>query len=74
MKIPIVYNCSGYEKVETLETLKDTVDIYLTDFKYMEEGMASRYSGAPDYPQVAKKKRWQKWFARLETLFLTVMV
>ncbi|WP_276902132.1 radical SAM protein [Blautia hydrogenotrophica] len=55
LKIPIVYNCSGYEKVETLETLKDTVDIYLTDFKYMEEEMASRYSSAPDYPQVAKK-------------------
>lgn len=52
--LPIVYNCSGYEKVETLQTLEGTVDIYLTDFKYMEAGIAGRYSGAGDYPEVAK--------------------
>ena len=55
LKIPIVYNCSGYEKVETLETLKDTVDIYLTDFKYIDSALAARYSQAPDYPEEAKK-------------------
>lgn len=52
--IPIVYNCSGYEKVETLKTLEGIVDIYLTDFKYMESETAKRYSRASDYPEVAK--------------------
>lgn len=55
LKIPIVYNCSGYEKVETLETLKDTVDIYLTDFKYMVPSLAKAYSRAEDYPETAKR-------------------
>ena len=52
--IPIVYNCSGYEKVETLRRLDGIVDIYLTDFKYMDQEVAGRYSHAPDYPEVAK--------------------
>ena len=51
LKLPIVYNCSGYEKVETLQMLEGIVDIYLTDFKYMEAETAARYSNAPDYPQ-----------------------
>ena len=54
LHLPIVYNCSGYEKVETLRTLEGIVDIYLTDFKYMETEPAMRYSKAPDYPKVAK--------------------
>ena len=54
LHLPIVYNCSGYEKVETLRTLEGIVDIYLTDFKYMETEPAKRYSKAPDYPKVAK--------------------
>ncbi len=54
LRLPIVYNCSGYENVETLRMLETIVDIYLTDFKYMEEEMAVRYSKAPDYPYVAK--------------------
>jgi putative pyruvate formate lyase activating enzyme len=53
--IPIVYNCSGYEKVETLQMLEGIVDIYLTDFKYMDADLAAKYSKAPDYPLVAKK-------------------
>lgn len=52
--IPVVYNCSGYEKVETLKMLEGLVDIYLTDFKYMESELAARFSKAPDYPEVAK--------------------
>ncbi|MBQ8184320.1 MAG: DUF3786 domain-containing protein [Lachnospiraceae bacterium] len=55
LKLPIVYNCSGYEKVETLRLLEDVVDIYLTDFKYMDEELAGRYSRAKDYPGVAKE-------------------
>lgn len=52
--LPIVYNCGGYEKEETLKTLEGIVDIYLTDFKYMEKEPAKRYSCAEDYPEVAK--------------------
>lgn len=55
LKLPVVYNCSGYEKSEVIEALKGIVDIFLTDFKYMEEETAEKYSRAPDYPQVAKK-------------------
>lgn len=55
LKLPIVYNCSGYEKVETLRCLKGLVDIYLTDFKYMDKHLAKRYSRAEDYPDIAKK-------------------
>lgn len=55
LRLPVVYNCSGYEKGEVIESLKGIVDIFLTDFKYMEETLAERYSCAPDYPEVAKK-------------------
>ena len=54
LHLPIVYNCSGYEKVETLSMLDGIVDIYLTDFKYMDVEIAKRYSKAPNYPEVAK--------------------
>ncbi|MCI8550225.1 MAG: radical SAM protein [Lachnospiraceae bacterium] len=53
LSIPVVYNCSGYEKTETLRSLEGIVDVYLTDFKYMDSEAASRYSQAADYPQVA---------------------
>lgn len=52
--IPIVYNSSGYDDIEALETLKDYVDIYLVDFKYFDESLALKYSKAKDYPEVAK--------------------
>ena len=51
--IPIVYNSSGYESVETLKMLEGYVDIYLPDFKYIDPAMAKLLSGAADYPQVA---------------------
>ena len=54
LQIPVVYNSSGYEKVETLRLLEGLVDIYLPDFKYMEEKTAQEYSKAGDYPEVAK--------------------
>ena len=54
LNIPIVYNCGGYESVETLKRLDGYVDIYLTDFKYMSPEIAKRYSAAPDYPEIAK--------------------
>lgn len=54
LRLPIVYNCSGYEKVETLKMLKGIVNVYLTDFKYMEREAAVCYSKAPDYPEIAR--------------------
>lgn len=51
--LPIVYNTSGYEKVETLKRLEGLVDIYLPDFKYKSTLISSRYSNAPDYFEVA---------------------
>lgn len=54
LRIPIVWNTSGYERVETLRRLAGIVDIYLTDFKYMSPELAERYSSAEDYPDVAK--------------------
>lgn len=53
--IPIVYNTSAYEKVETLQLLDGLVDIYLPDFKYKDKDLAKAYSRAQDYPEVAKK-------------------
>lgn len=51
--VPIVYNSSGYESVETLKTLDGLVDIYLPDFKYISSEKAKKYSFAEDYPEVA---------------------
>lgn len=51
--IPVVYNCGGYESVETLKRLEGLVDVYLPDLKYFDGEIASRYSGAPDYHGVA---------------------
>ena len=53
LNIPVVYNTSGYEKVETLKMLDGLVDVYLPDFKYASAELAARYSSAPDYPSVA---------------------
>ena len=55
MKLPVVYNTSGYERAETIRMLRGYVDIYLPDLKYMDAGLAAEYSGAPDYPWYAKK-------------------
>lgn len=54
LQIPVVYNTSGYETPETIHLLSGTVDIYLPDFKYMDSGLAEKYSNAPDYPKWAK--------------------
>jgi len=53
--LPIVYNSSGYDSVETLKLLDGIVDIYMPDFKYSDERTAQKYSFAPRYPEVAKK-------------------
>jgi len=53
LTLPVVWNSSGYETVETLRSLAGLVDIYLPDLKYMDQQAAARYSSAPDYPRVA---------------------
>lgn len=53
LSIPILYNTSGYERPETLALLDGLIDIYLPDFKYLDESLARRYSFAPDYPAIA---------------------
>lgn len=55
LKIPVIYNCGGYESVKTLKVLDGYVDIYLPDFKYMDSSVAKRYSNVADYPTVAEK-------------------
>ena len=55
MKLPIIYNTSGYENVTELKLLEGIVDVYLPDFKYMDSTLSARYSRAKDYPSVAKK-------------------
>ena len=54
LHIPVVYNGSGYEKPDVIAALDGLVDIFLTDFKYMDSELAGRLSHAEDYPQVAK--------------------
>lgn len=53
LRIPVVYNTSSYEQVETLRMLEGLVDIYLADLKYLSTEPAQKYSKAPDYPEVA---------------------
>ncbi|HMM69340.1 MAG TPA: radical SAM protein [Gudongella oleilytica] len=55
LNIPIVYNTSSYETVESLRDLAGVVDIYLSDFKYFDGLLAKKYSNAPDYPEIASK-------------------
>lgn len=55
LDIPIVYNTSGYEKKETIALLRDTVDIFLTDFKYISPSTAKIYSNAENYVVSAKE-------------------
>ena len=54
LKIPVVYNSSGYESVETLKSLEGLIDIYLPDFKYYSSELAEKYSSAPDYRERAE--------------------
>lgn len=53
--VPVVYNTSAYDSVETLRLLEGLIDIYMPDFKYWKPETALRYSVAPDYPDVARR-------------------
>jgi putative pyruvate formate lyase activating enzyme len=55
LRIPLVYNCSGYESLEVIQLLEGIVDIYMPDAKFMDEKYSKEYCNAPDYPGVLKK-------------------
>jgi putative pyruvate formate lyase activating enzyme len=54
LTVPLVYNCGGYDSLDTLKLLDGVIDIYMPDFKYAESGPAKEYSKAEDYPDTAK--------------------
>ncbi len=54
LSIPIVYNTSGYENVESLKLLEGLIDIYLPDFKYFDNNLSLKYSSCPNYVEIAK--------------------
>lgn len=55
LPVPVVWNSSGYESVESLRRLEGKVQIYLPDMKYADPALAKKYSAAPDYPETAKE-------------------
>jgi putative pyruvate formate lyase activating enzyme len=55
LRLPIVYNCSGYESVEVIRLLEGVVDIYMPDAKYMDGRHSKEFSNAPDYPEIIKE-------------------
>jgi putative pyruvate formate lyase activating enzyme len=67
----VVYNTNAYEKVETLRSLEGLVDVYLPDFKYMDESLAARWSGTADYPSVACAAIKEMYRQKGNRLFLT---
>ncbi len=52
LPVPVIYNCGGYESVNTLKKLEGLIDVYMPDFKYGLSECAKKYSGAEDYPEV----------------------
>jgi putative pyruvate formate lyase activating enzyme len=54
LQVPLVYNCGGYESLETLRLLDSVFDIYMPDFKYGDAETAKKYSQVESYPEVAK--------------------
>jgi len=55
LRLPVVYNCGGYESVSTLQLLDGVVDIYMPDFKFGDPEPARRFADAPDYPECARE-------------------
>ena len=55
LRLPIVYNCSGYESMEVIRLLDGIVDIYMPDTKFMNAEHSKKFCNAPDYPEVIKK-------------------
>jgi putative pyruvate formate lyase activating enzyme len=55
LRLPIVYNCSGYESIEVIRLLEGVVDIYMPDVKYMDVKHSKKFSNAPDYPEIIRE-------------------
>ncbi len=55
LSIPLVYNCGGYESLETLRLLDGIIDVYMPDMKFSDSEMAEKYASAPDYPEVNRR-------------------
>lgn len=54
LRVPVVYNCGGYEDIDTLRGLAGLIDVYLPDFKYVSPELSRQYSGASDYAEIAR--------------------
>jgi putative pyruvate formate lyase activating enzyme len=61
LRIPLVYNSSGYESIETLRVLDGIIDVYLPDIKYSEPEKAGKYSGAADYVKCNRGAIVEMW-------------
>jgi putative pyruvate formate lyase activating enzyme len=59
LHLPLVYNSSGYDSVQTLQLLDGVVDIYMPDCKFITPWKANRYTNASDYPEVMQKAVWE---------------
>jgi putative pyruvate formate lyase activating enzyme len=68
LRLPLVYNTSGYEKEETIEMLDGIVDVYLADMRYITPSLAERYSSAPDYPS-ASQRSLQKMYKQKQNIW-----
>lgn len=55
LKVPLVYNCGGYDSIETLKLLDGIIDIYMPDAKYADKNFAQKYSLVSNYPEIMKK-------------------
>ena len=55
LTIPLIYNSSGYDALQTLKLLDGVIDIYMPDFKFWDAQVAARLTNAPDYPEIARK-------------------
>ena len=53
LSVPVIYNCGGYEDIDSLKRLNKKIDIYIPDLKYSDNELANRYSKAPDYFEIA---------------------
>jgi putative pyruvate formate lyase activating enzyme len=63
-----VYNTNGYDKLETIRSLEGLIDVYLPDYKYITEHIASEYSDATDYPEIALKAIKEMYYQKGSTL------
>lgn len=61
LRIPLVYNSSGYDSLNSLSLLDGLVDIYMPDIRYLDPIVAQRYSGAADYPEAARRALKEMW-------------